>query len=124
MADKNKIKKAKRSRIKKHIRKKVFGTAERPRLVVYRSAKNIYAQLVNDVEHKTITAFSTLSPDLQKDLTSVNSKIEAAKLVGKGIAEKATKMKIKQVVFDRGGYLFHGRVKAVADGAREHGLTF
>ncbi|MFQ5751400.1 MAG: 50S ribosomal protein L18 [bacterium] len=124
MADKNKFKKLKRSQKKKHIRKHVFGTAETPRLVVFRSAKNIYAQLVDDVHHRTLTAISTLSPVLKNELEKVNGKIDAAKLVGKSIAEKANELKIKTVVFDRSGYLYHGRVKAVAEGARENGLKF
>lgn len=114
----------KRLRKKLRIRKKITGTPERPRLTVFRSAKNIYAQLVDDLHHKTLTGVSTLSPDIKKELEKSEGKIAAAKLVGKKIAEKANELKIKNVVFDRGGYLYHGRVKAVADAARESGLNF
>ncbi|MFQ6112597.1 MAG: 50S ribosomal protein L18 [bacterium] len=124
MAGKNKIRTLKRERKKLHIRKKITGTAERPRLAVFRSAKNIYAQMIDDVNNRTLTAVSTLSPDLKAEVSKSQNKVEAAKLVGKGIAEKAKSMKIKNVVFDRGGYLYHGRVKALADGARENGLEF
>jgi|SRR3990172_1015941 len=114
----------KRSHKRKRIRRKIFGTSERPRLAVFRSSKNIYAQLVDDINEKTLTGVSTLSPDLNKDIKKAGNKIEAAKLVGKAIADKAKTLKIETVVFDRGGYLYHGRVKALADGARENGLTF
>ena len=102
-------------RIKKHksIRLKISGTAECPRLAVYRSAKNIYAQIIDDVAGKTLVAASTLEPALR-----------AATAVGKRIAEKALEKGIKEVVFDRGGLVYHGRVKALADGAREAGLEF
>ncbi len=106
------------------IRKKVFGTAERPRLVVFRSAKNIYAQIVDDLHNRTLTSVSTLSPDLKEKTAKAKGKITAAQLVGKRIAEKAKELNIKNVVFDRGGYMYHGRVKAVADAAREGGLHF
>ncbi len=95
MADKNKIKILKRTKKKMHIRKKVHGTADRPRLVVFRSAKNIYTQLVDDVSNRTLTALSTLSPDLKKDLNKAKNKIEAAKIVGNGIAQKANELKIE-----------------------------
>lgn len=106
------------------IRKKVLGTSERPRLVVYKSAKNIYAQLVNDAEQRTLTGVSSLSPTLRGEVAKAESKVQAAELVGKAIAEKAKELKIETVVFDRGGYLYHGRVKALADGARAGGLKF
>lgn len=124
MADRNKIKNFKRLRKKKRVRKKIFGTTERPRLAVFRSSRNIYAQLVDDVHQKTLTGVSTLSPELKSELAKAKNKTDAAKVVGKHIAEKAKKLKVDQVVFDRGGYLFHGRVKAVADSARENGLKF
>ncbi len=114
----------KREKKRKRIRKKVAGTGQRPRLAVYRSAKNIYAQLVDDATRVTLAGVSTLTPDLVDGVQKTDSKIDAAKLVGKAIAEKAKGLKIESVVFDRGGYLFHGRVKAVADGARESGLKF
>jgi len=124
MADKNKVKKYRRARKKNRVRKKVSGTNKRPRLAVFRSARNIYVQLIDDSNQKTLAAVSTLSPALKMDMSTTKSKIEAAKIVGKGIAAKAKELKIDTAVFDRGGYLYHGRVKAVAEGARENGLTF
>ena len=105
------------------VRKKVNGTEARPRLSVYRSTNHIYAQLIDDVKGTTLCAASTLEKDVAakaKDL----SKSEAAKVVGKAVAEKALKLGIKEVVFDRGGYLYTGRVQALAEGAREAGLEF
>lgn len=109
-------KEGRRHRIKKRIRKVVKGTPECPRLSVYRSNKAIYAQLVDDVNGVTITAFSS------KDASG--AKIDQANAVGKGIAEQAKAKGVEQVVFDRNGYLYHGRVKALAEGAREGGLKF
>ena len=114
----------KRDRKRLRIRKRIMGTPERPRLAVFRSMRNIYAQLVDDLNHKTLTGVSTLNPDIKKALEKAEGKVNAAKLVGKKIAEKASELNIKKVVFDRGGYMYHGRVKAVADAARENGLTF
>jgi len=108
---------------KKRVRKKVHGTPERPRLSVFRSEKHIYAQLVNDVEAHTVVAASTLSPEIRKGLKST-SDVEAAKKVGELIARKAAEKGIESVVFDRNGYRYHGRVKAVAEAAREGGLKF
>ncbi len=110
-----------RDRIRFRIRKTVSGTEQRPRLAVFRSNKEIYAQLIDDVTGKTITAASSRDKDI--DASKVN-KTEAAKLVGKAIAEKATKAGVETVSFDRGGYLYHGRVKSLAEGAREGGLKF
>tara|TARA_R100001369_G_scaffold90069_2_gene128523 strand:+ start:2295 stop:2651 length:357 start_codon:yes stop_codon:yes gene_type:complete len=110
-----------RERIRFRIRKTVSGTAERPRLAIFRSNKEIYAQLVDDVNGVTITAASSRDKDI--DASKVN-KSEAAKLVGKAIAEKAQKAGVEAVAFDRGGYLYHGRVKSLAEGAREGGLKF
>ena len=112
-----------RERRKKHIRKTVHGTAERPRLSVFRSANHIYAQIVNDVEGHTLVAASTLSAEL-KDLEGHRGNVEAAKKVGALIAARAKEAGIASVVFDRNGFLYHGRVKALADAAREAGLTF
>jgi len=110
-----------RIRIKKRVRKVVSGSAERPRMSVYRSNKEIYAQLVDDHSGKTLISCSSREKGLaDKKLP----KIEQAKLVGKALAEKATKEGITAVSFDRNGYLYHGRVKAIADGAREGGLNF
>ena len=111
------------ARVKKHasIRLKISGTAECPRLAVYRSAKNIYAQIIDDVAGKTLVAASTLEPSLKE---KYGGNVEAAAAVGKLVAEKALEKGIKEVVFDRGGLVYHGRVKALADGAREAGLEF
>jgi large subunit ribosomal protein L18 len=112
-----------RERRKLRIRNKISGTEERPRLSVFRSANHIYAQVVDDGAGKTLAAASTLSPDLKGSLGDSN-KTEAAKKVGALIAEICAKHSIDQVVFDRNGYLYHGRVKALAEAAREAGLKF
>jgi large subunit ribosomal protein L18 len=112
-----------RNRRHKRIRKQVSGTPERPRLCVYRSLNNIYAQIVDDTAGKTLAAASTLDPSLKKQ-KGHKGNIDAAKLAGEMIGKKALKAGIKQVVFDRGGYLYHGRVKALAAAAREAGLEF
>ena len=109
-----------RQRRKMHIRKTVHGTTERPRLCVYRSLQNIYAQIIDDTVGNTLVSASSL--DLDKSESGGNA--EAATKIGKLIGEKAIQSGIKQVVFDRNGYLYHGRVKALADGAREAGLDF
>ena len=111
-----------RNRIRKRIRKQLSGTADKPRLSVFRSNKQIYAQVINDLEGKTLASASSLEKPVaeKKGIT----KTEQARLVGKRIAEKAMKAGISSVVFDRGGYLYHGRVKSLADAAREGGLKF
>jgi len=110
-----------RQRIKNRIRKVVSGTETQPRLSVFRSNKEIYAQIVNDVTGKTISAASSRD----KDINSVKgTKTEVATMVGKSLAEKAIKAGIETISFDRGGYLYHGRVKSLAEGAREAGLKF
>lgn len=111
------------SRERRHlrVRKKISGTAERPRLSVYRSEKNIYAQLIDDVAKKTIVAASSLDKEFGE---KAGSNKDAAKLVGEMIGKRAVDKGIKQVVFDRGGYIYHGRVKELADAAREAGLEF
>jgi len=106
------------------IRKKVMGTAERPRLSVFRSLNHIYAQLVDDLTGRTILTVSSMDKEVAPKLKSAKGKIEAGKLVGKQIAAKAKEKGIERVCFDRSGYLYHGRVKAVAEGAREGGLNF
>jgi large subunit ribosomal protein L18 len=116
-------KQASRQRRKKHIRKIVHGTPERPRLVIYRSLLHIYAQLIDDVTGKTLLGVSSLTPDL-KDQISGKKPCEIAKLIGSTCAEKAKAKNIETVVFDRNGFPYHGRVKAVADGARAGGLKF
>lgn len=105
------------------VRKKLSGTTERPRLCVYRSTNHIYAQIIDDVNGTTLCAASTLEKDVAKAVAKC-TKTDAAKVVGKAIAEKALKLNIKAVVFDRGGYLYTGRVEALAAGAREAGLEF
>lgn len=111
----------KRLRIKSRIRKVVSGTEARPRLAVYRSNKEIYAQIIDDVTGKTIIAASSRD----KDITSTKgTKSEIATLVGKAIAERAIKVGVDTISFDRGGYQYHGRVKSLAEGAREGGLKF
>ena len=112
-----------RRRIHKRIRNKISGSTERPRLCVYRSSRYIYAQIVDDSRGKTLAAASTIEKDLRGECKGTGN-IEASKLVGKKIAERAKSKGIETVVFDRGGYLYHGRVKAVAEAARESGLKF
>lgn len=113
-----------RLRRKKRIRKKVFGTPERPRLCIYRSLKHIYAQIIDDTKGVTLAAASTLDSEIREELKELKGKIAKAQIVGKMIAKKALEKGIKKVVFDRNGFLYHGRVKALADGAREGGLDF
>jgi len=105
------------------IHKRIVGTPERPRLVVYRSLKQIYAQVVDDSKSRTLFTVSSLGKDI-KAAGTAKGKTNVAKLVGKAAGEEAKKRNITTVVFDRNGYLYHGRVKAVADGAREAGLIF
>ncbi len=120
------IKKEHNTRIKKkiRIRKKIVGTPERPRLVVFRSSKHAYAQIIDDLSGHTLVSLSTLSKEVADLLKEAKTPVEQFKIVGKVIAQKALEKNIKQVVFDRNGYLYHGRVKALADGAREGGLKF
>jgi large subunit ribosomal protein L18 len=113
----------KRERRKHSIRKKVNGTAERPRLTVFRSSKHIYAQVVNDVAHQTIATASTLDEQIIPQLAGLK-KSEKAKKIGAAIAERLKAKGIDQVVFDRNGYIYHGRIMALADAAREAGLKF
>jgi large subunit ribosomal protein L18 len=112
-----------RKRIHVRVRKKVAGTAQRPRLNVYRSNTNIYAQIIDDQKGITIVAASSLEPAV-KEKHANGSNVETAKVVGKLIAEKALEKGIDSVVFDRSGYIYHGRVKSLAQGAREAGLRF
>ena len=114
-------KQQRRNRIKKRIRKIVSGTSAKPRLNVFRSNKQIYAQLVDDLSGKTLLAVSSLNKDFEG---AEGTKIEIAAKVGKAVAEKALAAGITTVVFDRNGYLYHGRVKQLADAAREGGLKF
>ena len=112
-----------RQRRKRHVRKKVNGTPDRPRLTVFRSHKNIYAQIIDDVEGKTLVAASTLSKDLDESLAGGGDRA-AASAIGKALAAKAVKAGIKKVVFDRNGFAYHGRVRDLADAARKGGLEF
>lgn len=113
-------KKAARIRRHQRVRKNISGTAEKPRLNVFRSANHIYAQIIDDVKGVTLVAASSVD----KDFKGYGGNIEGAKEVGKKVAEKAQAAGIKNVVFDRGGYVYHGRVAALAEGAREGGLEF
>ena len=117
------LRKKQRLKRKKRIRKKIFGTTERLRLSVFRSSRHIYAQLIDDTCGKTIVAASSMEKELRKSSTS-EKKIVVANMVGKLIGERAKEKGIKHVVFDRNGFLYHGRVKAVSEGAREVGLDF
>jgi len=105
------------------VRKKVRGTLERPRLCIFRSARHIYVQLIEDVTGRTLATASTANKDVAEGVKYTGN-VEAAKAVGQTIAKKALEQNIKQVVFDRNGFLYHGRVKALADAAREAGLSF
>lgn len=121
MATKNKKDKLRTRRYR--VRNKISGTPERPRLSVYKSNTNVYAQLIDDVNGKTLVAANTLQNDVKESLESTKS-IEAAKKVGEVIGKKALDAGIKTVVFDRSGYQYHGKVAAIAEGAREAGLEF
>ena len=115
-------KKVKRIRRHKRVRAKVFGTAKKPRLCVFKSQKHIYGQLIDDDKGKTLAQASDLEPALKK--SEKQGKMNVALEVGKLIAGKAKDLKIEKVVFDRGGYKFHGKIKSLAEGAREGGLKF
>ena len=123
MADKNKLKQKRLERRKWNVRSNLFGTPQRPRLSVFRSDKHIYAQLINDFDGRTLAAASSILADVRGDLKN-GGNIEAAKRVGRAIAERAKSAGITKVAFDRGGRKYHGRVKALADAAREGGLQF
>lgn len=114
--DKNKVRQKRHLRVRNHI----SGTAERPRLNVFRSLSNIYAQVIDDVQGVTVVSASTQ----EKDFANYGGNIEAAKAVGEAVAKRAMEKGITEVVFDRGGYVYHGRVKALAEAAREAGLKF
>jgi large subunit ribosomal protein L18 len=108
---------------KQRIRRKVVGTSERPRLSVFRSSKHIYAQVINDADGRTLAAASTMEKDL-RDKTDFENKVSKAFYIGKLVAERAKVKGVSKVVFDRNGFMYHGRVKALSDGAREGGLNF
>lgn len=109
---------------RQRVRRKVKGTADRPRLNVFRSSRHIYAQVIDDISGATMVAASTLSPELKDKVAELSGKKDPAKEVGKLVAAKAKEKGITQVVFDRNGFLYHGRVAALAEGAREGGLEF
>ncbi len=113
-----------REKRKKRVRRKILGTAERPRLSVFRSAKNIYAQIIDDTSFNTLVQVSTISKDVRDQVKGNSGNKEGASMIGKLIAEKAQEKGIKKVVFDRNGFLYHGRVKILAEAAREGGLEF
>lgn len=119
--DRNKSKWTRRERRHKRVRGKAVGTPERPRLCVYRSLNHIYAQVIDDLAGRTLAAASTMDKDLG---VSASGNQDAALKVGEKIAERAKAAGVSQVVFDRGGFMYHGRVKALADGARKGGLSF
>ena len=118
-ADKN----AKRLQRHKRVRRKVFGTPQRPRLCVFRSSNNIYAQIIDDTNRVTLVSASSLDEAVKGAVNHTGNK-EAAKMVGEMVAKKAVEKGITEVVFDRGGYIYHGRIKELAEGAREAGLKF
>lgn len=113
-----------RRRTKKHIRLHLAGTAERPRLTIFRSLKHVYAQIVDDAAGRTLVSVSDISKDVKEKLKDVKGQMARSKQVGQFAAKLALEKNIKEVVFDRNGYLYHGVVKAMADGAREAGLKF
>lgn len=118
-----KIKQRKERKIKR-VRKNLFGTTEKPRLSVFKSLNHIYAQVIDDTQSKTLASASTLSKEIADELASAKSKIEKSKIVGTLVAKLATENNVEKVLFDRGLNKYHGRVQAVADGAREGGLKF
>ena len=113
-----------RQKRKRRVRKRVRGTPERPRLSVFRSSRHIYAQIVDDTSGRTLIEYSSLSKEAQAELKQKGGNKEGSSLVGASVAKKASEKGIKRVVFDRNGFLYHGRIKALADAAREHGLEF
>ena len=122
--DKAKSKRVRRERAHMRIRRKVWGTAERPRLSVFKSARYVYAQLINDDAGHTLAQASSREAAIAKKAEGSASSRAAAKLVGEAVAERAKKSGVDKVVFDRGGYLYHGKVKELAEGARAKGLEF
>ncbi|GJQ62307.1 MAG: 50S ribosomal protein L18 [Melioribacteraceae bacterium] len=116
--------KSKRLQKKASVRKKIFGTPEKPRMSVFRSLNEVYIQLIDDVSGKTLVAASSLSKEIADQVKEAKTKTDKSAVVGEYLAKVALDKDIKQVVFDRNGYRYHGRVKAVADGARKGGLVF
>ena len=120
----NEIKKRRQLRRKLSVRRHISGTAQKPRLTVTRSLKHIYAQIIDDESGKTLVSASTMNKEVTEKVTPKTKKVEKSKLVGAAIAKSAIEKNIKIVAFDRNGYLYHGRIKALADSAREAGLKF
>ena len=110
-------------KVKRRIRQKIKGTSEQPRLSVFRSNNHIYAQLIDDIQGRTILSSSTIEKSISSEMSSTNT-CEASILVGKSIAKKSLEAKIERVVFDRGGRIYHGRIKSLSEAARESGLKF
>lgn len=121
---KARVRKLRRQVRHKRVRRKVFGSAERPRMAVFRSLNNIYVQIIDDVQGHTLVAASSLDPDVRGQINGGKPKSEVAALVGSVIAERALDKGIKSVVFDRGGFKYHGRARALAEAARKGGLIF
>jgi len=121
--DRNKLKAARRLRRHRRVRRRIFRTAERPRLSVRRSLRHIYAQVIDDMSSRTLAAASSLTPGIREACRQTH-KSAAAAIVGKELARRAVEVGVQTVAFDRGGYKYHGRVRALADGAREGGLQF
>lgn len=119
-----KVRAKRRERRKLHVRKRIFGSPERLRLTVYRSLDNIYAQIINDVEGKTVVSASSIDKEIKGKITSEMTKMQLSELVGTEIANRAKAAQITKVAFDRNGYIYHGRIKALADAARKAGLDF
>ncbi len=117
-------KNTKRLQKKKSIRKKIFGTPEKPRMAVFRSLTKIYVQIIDDVEGKTLLSASSLSKEIAEEVKNAKDKTAQGAVVGEFIGKKALESGIKEVVFDRGGYRYHGRVRALAEGARKSGIKF
>lgn len=117
-------KKIKRIRRHKRIRRKIFGTKTKPRFCVFRSLANIYAQLIDDIDERTLLSVSTADKDFKKKVKGSSGNVKAAAALGEVFAEEAKKKGISEVVFDRAGFLYHGRVRALAESARKHGLKF
>ncbi len=124
VTDKNKEKVLSWERRKKRVRKRVLGTPQRPRLSVHRSLRQIYAQAIDDQAQRTILSLSTISPELSRKVKELSGKTAKAKLLGQVLAQLLKEKGIEKVVFDRGGYKYHGRVRALAEGARKGGLKF
>jgi len=122
--NKTALKNARLARRKRRIRKKIEGSTERPRLTVFRSSAHIYAQIIDDTQAKTIVSASTADKEVKEKLGDGMSKLDRGKVVGQVLAERAKAANVMTVAFDRNGYLYHGRVKALADAAREGGLKF